>query len=241
MTSPFRYPGGKSWLVPHVLGWLANLPRPKVFVEPFAGGASCGLAVLEAGAADHLLLVEKDRNVAAVWQAILSPDWEALCARIMAFNPTPENVQAAVNDQNVAFRTLVRNRFSFSGIMHGSGYSKEHRWYPQTLVQRISILAAARKHITIYATDGLTVMRGLAHQPRHVFFIDPPYPTAGKRLYAEHTIDRPELYQATKAGGWPFMLTDEDCPENVALAQRHHFVERSYRPGEMAFYREGFV
>lgn len=37
--SPFRYPGGKTWLVPHVMRWLSGLPeRPSVFIEPFAGG-----------------------------------------------------------------------------------------------------------------------------------------------------------------------------------------------------------
>ena len=39
--SPFRYPGGKTWLVPRVREWLASLPqRPALFVEPFAGGGA---------------------------------------------------------------------------------------------------------------------------------------------------------------------------------------------------------
>ena len=38
--SPFRYPGGKTWLVPLVRQWLRSLPRrPALLVEPFAGGA----------------------------------------------------------------------------------------------------------------------------------------------------------------------------------------------------------
>lgn len=37
--SPFRYPGGKTWLVPEVRKWLtASKAKPSVFVEPFAGG-----------------------------------------------------------------------------------------------------------------------------------------------------------------------------------------------------------
>ena len=52
--SPFRYPGGKTWLVPHVRAWLRSLPKkPQVFVEPFAGGG-----IINAGASlklsDHL-------------------------------------------------------------------------------------------------------------------------------------------------------------------------------------------
>ena len=37
--SPFRYPGGKTWLVPYIRQWLSSLPaRPHEFIEPFAGG-----------------------------------------------------------------------------------------------------------------------------------------------------------------------------------------------------------
>src|SRR5687768_13627214 len=37
--SPFRYPGGKTWLVPLVRHWLGTLDRkPSLLVEPFAGG-----------------------------------------------------------------------------------------------------------------------------------------------------------------------------------------------------------
>src|ERR1051325_3785890 len=62
--SPFRYPGGKSWLRGHVLDWLATLPvRPKVFIEPFAGGASVGLAVAELCLADEVHLIERDPDV----------------------------------------------------------------------------------------------------------------------------------------------------------------------------------
>src|SRR5881392_3351921 len=38
--SPFRYPGGKTWLVPYVRSWLRGRAIPtSVLVEPFAGGA----------------------------------------------------------------------------------------------------------------------------------------------------------------------------------------------------------
>lgn len=33
--SPFRYPGGKTWLVPEIVRWIRSLDfRPSVFVEP---------------------------------------------------------------------------------------------------------------------------------------------------------------------------------------------------------------
>ena len=47
--SPFRFPGGKSWLVPRVLSWLEGPQRRGTFLEPFAGGASVALAVAHEG------------------------------------------------------------------------------------------------------------------------------------------------------------------------------------------------
>ena len=37
--SPFRYPSGKTWLVPYIRDWLRhNKTRPARLIEPFAGG-----------------------------------------------------------------------------------------------------------------------------------------------------------------------------------------------------------
>jgi DNA adenine methylase len=69
--SPFRYPGGKTWLVPRVIDWLTSLGyRPSKFIEPFAGAAIVGLTVAFEQLADCVLLVEKDEQVGAVWQAL---------------------------------------------------------------------------------------------------------------------------------------------------------------------------
>lgn len=38
MRSPFRYPGGKTWLIPSVRKWLAREPTVKQLIEPYAGG-----------------------------------------------------------------------------------------------------------------------------------------------------------------------------------------------------------
>jgi DNA adenine methylase len=73
--SPFRYPGGKTWLVPTIRQWLNHLEqKPAEFVEPFAGGAIVGLSVAFEGLAKHVTLIERDEQVAAVWQTILTDD-----------------------------------------------------------------------------------------------------------------------------------------------------------------------
>ena len=65
--SPFRYPGGKTWFVPHLRDWLQSLrKRASVFVEPFAGGGIASLTVAMENLADRVVMAELDSNVAAV-------------------------------------------------------------------------------------------------------------------------------------------------------------------------------
>jgi DNA adenine methylase len=64
--SPFRYPGGKTWLVPRIREWLAHRPSaPTAFIEPFAGGAIVSLTVAFERLAAHVTIVELDHQVAA--------------------------------------------------------------------------------------------------------------------------------------------------------------------------------
>ena len=71
--SPLRYPGGKTWLIPHIRAWLAPMePRPKLLVEPFCGGATVSLTGVFERLIERCLMVELDRDVAA-FLALRSP------------------------------------------------------------------------------------------------------------------------------------------------------------------------
>src|SRR5436190_23284154 len=84
--SPFRYPGGKSRLRVTIINWISQLGfRPTHCVEPFAGGASVGLAVAELDLADHVTLAEIDPDVSAVWDVVLNGHATALADRISNF------------------------------------------------------------------------------------------------------------------------------------------------------------
>src|SRR5438093_13720090 len=70
--SPFRYPGGKTWLVPYLRRWARSLPRkPGYLIEPFAGGGIISLTALFESLVERVLMVELDEQVAAVWQSII--------------------------------------------------------------------------------------------------------------------------------------------------------------------------
>src|SRR5579864_8709585 len=92
--SPFRYPGGKTWLVPRVLQWLKSLsPRPTELAEPFAGGAIVSLSALFHNLVRRIILVEKDADVAAVWSVIIYGEGLRLANEILTFDLTLESVR----------------------------------------------------------------------------------------------------------------------------------------------------
>jgi DNA adenine methylase len=71
--SPFRYPGGKTWLIPRIYNWLGKKdPKPAELIEPFSGGAIVGLTAAFENLVDHVTLVELDDQVAAVWENIIA-------------------------------------------------------------------------------------------------------------------------------------------------------------------------
>ena len=240
--SPFRYPGGKTWLVPQVRRWLASLSQsPAEFVEPFAGGAIVGLTVAAEGLAEHVTLVELDDDVAAVWKTIVYGDAEWLASRIVDFELTPQCVDAvlsrkAVPLQDRAFQTILRNRISHGGILApGSGRMKhgengkgiKSRWYPETLARRILEIARIRERITFVHSDGLDVMRRNTHRSDAVFFIDPPYTAAGKRagrrLYVHFDVDHEELFRIARSLAGDLLMTYDNAQGIRELAQRHGF------------------
>ncbi|MFZ0052999.1 MAG: DNA adenine methylase, partial [Desulfobaccales bacterium] len=188
--SLFRYPGGKTWLVPVVREWLKNLhQKPAELIEVFAGGGIIGLTVAHEQLADHVTMIELDPEVAAVWHTILSNDAEWLAQRILDFDLTLTNthktLENSVSDtKERAFQTILKNRTFHGGILapgstflkHGeNGKGIASRWYPKTLARRIRYIKTFRGRITFIEGDGLQYMRATAERPEVAYFIDPPY------------------------------------------------------------------
>jgi DNA adenine methylase len=242
--SPFRYPGGKTWLVPRIRQWLTNLPQSRraELIEPFAGGAIVGLSAAFDQLAEHITLVELDEQVAAVWETIINTDegtW--LAEQLPVFDLTPEHVDALLASCNLplrerAFQTIVRNRVNRGGILApGAGRLKlgesgkgiASRWYPETLRKRILDIVAIRDRLSFIHGDGLEIVRQNAQREEAVFFIDPPYTAAGKkpgrRLYTHSDLDHDELFRLMSRVVGDFLMTYDNIGTIVDLAHRHGF------------------
>ena len=243
--SPFRYPGGKTWLVPFIVQWLINKPkRPADFIEPFAGGAIVGLTVAFERLADHVTFVELDEQVASVWKTIIYGDYQWLADKIVQFNLTPENVDAVLAQDNVsteekAFQTILRNRINRGGILApGAGRVKngeagkglKSRWYPETLHRRILNIAAIRERIDFIEGDGIPVLQKNAECSDTVFFIDPPYTAAGKkagaRLYTHFEVEHERLFAIAECLAGDFLITYDNDPDIEDMAKQHNFMAK---------------
>lgn len=230
--SPFRYPGGKTWFVPHALRWLSSLERrPHTFLEPFAGGASVSCAVLSKGMADRVHLVELDEDVVAVWQTVFSEQASKLAECILEFILEREKVldtlaQPPKTPLERAFQTILRNRVQRGGILapgaglikageNGKGLSS--RWYPETLARRIQILSQWREQVTVTHGDGLQTLEQNLERSDVATFLDPPYTAGGKgagsRLYRHHTLEHDRLFEQATALKGDFVMTYDPAPE----------------------------
>ena len=240
--SPFRYPGGKTWLVPRIREWLSSRDTsPAEFIEPFAGGAIISLTVVFERLAKHVTIVELDHQVAAVWHTIINGDGVWLAERIANFDLTPETVEETLSEPaftlpDLAFQTILKNRVNRGGILangagrikHGeNGKGLKSRWYPQTLKQRIMDIIDVRDRINLIEGDGLSVIRINAHREDVVFFIDPPYTAGGKRagsrLYTHSDLDHEELFRIVSTISGDFLITYDNADELYDLARQYNF------------------
>lgn len=234
--SPFRYPGGKTWLVPRIRQWLRSRGGPEFeLIEPFAGGAIVSLTAVFEGLVRQATLVELDADVASVWHTILNGGGRWLADRIAGYDLSRETVRDYLSRPHHdrlerAFATILRNRISRGGIMApGAGIVKSgengrglaSRWYPETLRRRILDIVGIRHKLRFIEGDGVAVMRANAGRPDALYFIDPPYVVAGRRLYTHSSVDHHELFSLTAELRGDFMMTYDSTPEITDLAAQH--------------------
>jgi DNA adenine methylase len=243
--SPFRYPGGKSWLRPRVLEWLRTLQtKPQLFLEAFGGGASVSLAVAETASAERVLIVERDPQVAAVWRTILSDNWYRLAELIQGFEISRRAVHKVLDaepagDLNIAFRCLLRNRVSRGGILADragilkrgeNGRGLRSRWYPDTLTKRIEAIHELRPRLEFKQGDGVQEIRRRCESRQLVIFADPPYTARpsdpGQRLYDFSEFDHPELFKMLANIKGRFAITYKESMPIRRLAQKYGFQTR---------------
>lgn len=204
--SPFRYPGGKAWLAETLADeLLAIAPDGGTYLEPYAGGAGAAIRLLASGAADEIYLNDADPRIYSAWASLLGENarfqekltsveptisqwWE--CKRIV------DEPHLAEDAFELGFAAYFLNRTNRSGILQGAapigGYEQagdwklDARWYRETMLSRVRWLGDHLDRIHVSQLDGLAFLKQMASRVNpatSLFFVDPPYVTAGSRLY----------------------------------------------------------
>jgi DNA adenine methylase len=239
--SPFRYAGGKTWLIPRIRQWLYRHGGPgKELIEPFAGGGIVSLTAVMENLVDRAIMVEKDEGVAAVWTIILNGGAAWLANQIIQFQLTPESARAAIRNANeslesLAFATIIKNRVNRGGILaDGASFIKNgengkgitSRWYPETLKKRILEIDKIKQRIQFIQGDAIEVCEQNSARDNTVYFIDPPYIKAGRRLYRYSQLDHAHLFQvATRLQG-DFLMTYDDSEDVIKMANDCEFATK---------------
>jgi len=243
--SPFRYPGGKTWFVPTFRHWITTMyPKPRILVEPFAGGGIISLTAIFENLVQKAVMIELDDEIAAVWESIVKGDAAWLANRILTFELSREAVTNEINrrahtQKEKAFQTILKNRTFHGGILaEGSGFLKygengkgiHSRWYPATIAKRISNLGNIAEKIDFRRDDGLKVMKEFSNKRDVIYFIDPPYTAggkkAGKRLYKHYELDHEQLFRICETLKGDFLMTYDNAEEVRQMARHHGFEMR---------------
>lgn len=198
--SVLRYPGGKgkhASLISSILD--VNGYSPEHFVEPFCGGASLAINLMEANIVDNISLNDIDPLVASLWMVIFSEDdHEWLIDKVRKVPLTLEywDYQKKLRPRckrSMALKCLYLNRTSFSGLLHKNagpiGGRKQEKWTIASRFNREKI-ALRIKELSRYSSRVICVENvnwfdfvAKYNDSDVLIYFDPPYYEKANRLY----------------------------------------------------------
>ena len=220
-ASPLRYPGGKAALRGSLAGSLPRLNiEPATYVEPYAGGAGAGVALLRQDAVQH----SGDQRCRSCRLLLLPAlSWSIrrgqFAARVVE---TPLNVEEWRRQKEIprsadesdpfalgfAFFYLNRTNRSgilkaaarFGGVRQNGNYKIDARFNRDQLAERIAAIGNLKSRITVMGTDGMSVMQTYCADTSAFVYVDPPYVDMGGSLYLNAFTHRDHADLAREAG-----------------------------------------
>lgn len=199
-TSPLRYPGSKQKFCSTLYEIMrANNLKPSLFIEPFAGGASVSLFMLQHNYVEKIALIEKDPLVASFWHTVFfNSEW--LIKEIKKLNISLEEWHyfkkyKPRTKKTQALKCLFLNRTNFSGILKAgpiggqkqiSEYKINCRFNKNAIIEKIKILSQYKDRVLFVDEgdyrDSLDKRKKYINESTFIYF-DPPYVNKAKDLY----------------------------------------------------------
>lgn len=203
--SILRYPGGKGRHAKIMASiFKLNGISPETFIEPFCGGASISLNLLEADVVESICLNDLDPMIAALWKTVFSrKDSKWLIEKVVEAPLTLEywDYQKSLmpkSQKERAFQCLYLNRTSFSGLLHKHagpiGGRKQGRWdigcrfNQEKIAARIEKLSAYASRVKSVGNLNWGEFLAKSITPSCFIYLDPPYYNKAERLY-RYTFD----------------------------------------------------
>lgn len=212
IRSPLRYPGGKSAFYPYFSALMEqNGLKSRRYFEPFAGGSGVALGLLSLNTASEAILNDADYHIYCFWTSVLNEN-ERFLERI-------QNVALSIKEWykqrkiyykpekysifEIGFSTFYLNRCNRSGILAKAGpiggYKQKGEWRldarfnKDDLMTRIEDVGKLKDRLFIENMDAIVFLkkclpRGQGRENVFVY-IDPPYVSAGDRLYLNYYSD----------------------------------------------------
>lgn len=237
LASPLRYPGGKGALYSGLRGIIRdNSLAGCTYVEPYAGGAGAGLALLVTGQVSKVVINDLDPAVHAFWSYLIR-DPDSLTSRIETVPLTVDEWKkqkiiyaSGTTDINaLGFATFYLNRTNRSGVLNAGpigglkqtgNYLIDARFNRDNLVERVRTLRLLRRNIEVTCVDGLATIRRHAARPNTFVYADPPYFEKAGSLYMNsfRAEDHASLAQAMgKQANGNWLLTYDSVPQVHSL------------------------
>lgn len=231
MSSFFRYPGGKNKFKKTIIDKILLSDRC-VYVEPFFGGGSIGLSLLDMNF-DKFWFNDKDVGIYALWKSLLESP-ETLKKYINEFIPTVDafytfkemftnnTFDSSLNKEDTAllgFMKLAIHQISYSGLGVKSGgplggknqksiYSIDCRWSPKYLCKKIDNLNRKLSSNNVLITN-LDYSDILHQSEDSIVYLDPPYYEKGDQLYLHYfnENDHVNLMNLLKISNYDWVLS----------------------------------
>ncbi len=230
ILSPLRYPGAKARLATFVAEVLKlNKLKPKLMVEPFAGGLSVSLKLLQAGYVEKIAIGEKDPLVASFWKVAFDQTaW--LMKEIRTIPITIERWKyfrgsEFTTDRERALACIFINRTSFSGIMatsagpiggqkQESDYKIDCRFNRDMLCNRLEKIGALKDKVVFIENSSWEATLKKASQSGYkkkdvFYYLDPPFYFKANKLYRHYFSDEDhqELHDTITREKSPWLLS----------------------------------
>ena len=202
------------------------------YVEPYAGGAGAGLALLLSGEVSELVINDLDPAIWSMWKAAVSNPQEFI-ARVhsTALNVAEWKRQKQIyasgrasDPFDLGFATFYLNRTNRSGILNGGPiggldqlgtYKIDARFNRSALAERIRLIGLHAESIVIANEDGSQLVLKQLRRKRTFIYADPPYFEKAGSLYMNTFAVKDHVRLAAvlnSANSKPWMLTYDDDP-----------------------------